>query len=106
MRKRLSIIIAAVLMVVCALFAFNAFADDNSTASAQRNTAAYSSKAAIPDKVTGLKVTNTTADSIMLTWNRQSNASGYQILRYNPATDKYLEVKRFNANTTSCTIST
>ncbi|MDE6469794.1 MAG: VanW family protein [Eubacterium sp.] len=105
MKKRLSIIMSAVVMVFCALLAFNAFADDNSTATAQSNTAAYSSRAADPGKVTGLRVTDTTADSVLLSWNKQVGASGYQILRYNPTTDKYVEVKRVNANTTSCTIS-
>lgn len=103
MKKRLSIIITVIAIAVCALFAFNVFAADNN-ASAQSGTA-YSGRAAMPAKVTGLKVTGTTADDVSLSWNRISGVSGYQILRYNPATDKYAEVKRVDANTTSCTIT-
>ena len=68
------------------------------------NFANYLGSKNIPDKVTGLKITNTTPDAVTLSWNRQSLADGYQILRYDSYKDQYVEVKRVSADNTSCTI--
>ncbi len=56
-----------------------------------------------PGKVTGLKMTSSTVDSISLSWNKQSGATGYQVYVYNTATQKFQ--RKATVNTTTCTLT-
>jgi fibronectin type 3 domain-containing protein len=59
-----------------------------------------------PSSVTGLKVSVRGTNSLKLTWNRNTTASGYMIYRYNPTTKKYTRIKVITSNATTSFIST
>lgn len=58
-----------------------------------------------PGQVTGLKATSSTDDTVTLKWNKLSNVSGYQLLKYDPVSEKYVQIARPGANATSYTVS-
>jgi hypothetical protein len=59
----------------------------------------------IPPQITGVKVTSTGANSVSLSWNKVNGVSGYQVVRYDAAKKKYIQVKRVTSNTASCTVT-
>lgn len=59
----------------------------------------------LPQKVTGVKITGSTANSVTLKWNKQSYISGYRIYKYDTKTRTYKFVKAVSANTTSTTVT-
>ena len=52
-----------------------------------------------PAKVTGLKASKTTTNSITLIWNKASGAQKYAVYSYNPTTKKYTRIANTTANT-------
>lgn len=52
-----------------------------------------------PAKVTGLKASKTTTNSITLVWNKASGAQKYAVYSYNPTTKKYTRIANTTANT-------
>lgn len=52
-----------------------------------------------PAKVTGLKASKTTTNSITLFWNKASGAQKYAVYSYNPTTKKYTRIANTTANT-------
>ena len=58
-----------------------------------------------PGQVTGFKATSSTDNSVTLKWNKLSNVSGYQVLKYDASKGEYVQVKRPSGNATSCTIT-
>lgn len=58
-----------------------------------------------PGQVTGLKATSSTDNTVTLKWNKLSNVSGYQLLKYDPNSEKYVQIARPGANATSYTVS-
>lgn len=58
-----------------------------------------------PGQTTGFKATASAANSITLKWNKINNVSGYQIVKYNPSTGKYSQIKRTSGSATSCTVT-
>lgn len=64
----------------------------------------YKPIVAKPGKVSGVKVTATTTNSITLKWNKVSGASGYRIYQYNKKTKKYVALGSVSAKTLKVTI--
>lgn len=58
-----------------------------------------------PGQVTGLKATSSTYNSVTLKWNKLSDVSGYQVLKYDASKGEYVQVKRPSKSATSCTIT-
>ena len=52
-----------------------------------------------PAKVTGLKASKTTTNSITLIWNKASGAQKYAVYAYSPTTKKYRRIANTTANT-------
>ncbi len=55
-----------------------------------------------PQKVTGLKCTDSTERSVTLSWNKQSGATGYLVYVYNPETQKFQQKAKVSSN--SCVL--
>lgn len=56
--------------------------------------------------IKGLQVTETKPHEISLSWNKQSEVTGYKVYRYNPNTKKYVLLKTIEGNeNTSYTVS-
>lgn len=55
--------------------------------------------------VKNFKVTQTSYQSIYVSWSKVAGASGYVFYQYNSSTGKYTEIKRVRWNTDSCTIT-
>lgn len=54
-----------------------------------------------PKKVTGIKTKSKTTNSITLSWNKVTNITGYQIVKYDIKKKKYVQVKKVSADKTS-----
>lgn len=52
----------------------------------------------IPKKVTGLKISKQTADSIKLSWSKVDNSTGYKVYRYNKIKKSYECIKTISDN--------
>lgn len=59
-----------------------------------------SSTSTKPSTVTGLKQSSNTTSSIKLSWNKASNATGYQVYRATSKTGTYVKVKTISSSST------
>lgn len=59
----------------------------------------------IPRRVTGLKATSVSKNSISLKWTKQNYISGYEVYQYNAKKQKYYRVAVISAKYNSCTIN-
>lgn len=57
----------------------------------------------IPKKVTGFKAKSKSTNSITLSWNKGSNITGYQIVKYDTSKKQYVHLAKLSADKTSYT---
>ena len=86
------------------IFAVKAYKKSNNQTLLSQNYTKIKKTTTMP-AVKNLKVTQTTYQSVYLSWSKVSGASGYAFYQYNSSTKKYTEIKRVKWNTDACTIS-
>ena len=59
----------------------------------------------LPKQITGVKVKSRTSNSVTITWNKQTNITGYQVVKYDKNKKKYFEVKKLTPDKNSYTIT-